>query len=363
MKVSISYYGYLNGILLACLIGLVACQQSNAETSDGVSSSFLTKDTVSVKGTVIRTRSFVREVNTNGKIESRYKARVDFKIGGQLEKVNIAIGQVVKKGQVLAQIQNFELKNKLKKLDNQIDKAQVDLEAMLIGLGYEIADTQAIPPKVLRTALLESNLPGLKIDRELIQYQLDQSTIKAPIDGVIADVPAQAGNPSSNFSHLCTIIDHRQLRVIFPILESEIPFISSGQKVDIIPILAQRKSYQGEITRIKPMVNPDGTIQIMANIISKQNDLMDGMNVQVRVNKEVPKQLIVSKSAVLDRQGKLVVFTYKEGKAIWNYVNIALENNEAYAIQDGITAGDTVILDNNFNLSHLETVKLSELIE
>jgi len=55
---------------------------------------------------------------------------------------------------------------------------------------------------------------------------------------------------------------------------------------------------------------------------------------------------------VVLRQGKEVVFTYEDGKALWNYVKTGLENSSRYTIESGLEPGMEVIVSGNLNLAH-----------
>lgn len=88
--------------------------------------------------------------------------------------------------------------------------------------------------------------------------------------------------------------------------------------------------------------------------------LFSGMNVRVSVRRSLGERLVIPKSAVVLRSGKQVVFTLKDGKAMWNYVNTGLENatecvvsdKSQKGIEDGLLEGDTVIVTGNLNLAH-----------
>jgi multidrug efflux pump subunit AcrA (membrane-fusion protein) len=85
--------------------------------------------------------------------------------------------------------------------------------------------------------------------------------------------------------------------------------------------------------------------------------LTDGMNVKVIVRDPVPGQVIIPKSAVTLRQEKNVVFVCKNDTAHWRYVKIGEENALFCTIRgDGIKPGEEVIIEGNFNLSHLAPV-------
>ena len=76
------------------------------------------------------------------------------------------------------------------------------------------------------------------------------------------------------------------------------------------------------------------------------------MNVNVRVQKTLPNQLVIPKKALVLRTNRQVVFTLREGKAMWNYVKTGIENATGFIITEGLSEGDSVIYDGNINLAH-----------
>ena len=99
-------------------------------------------------------------------------------------------------------------------------------------------------------------------------------------------------------------------------------------------------------------------VQIKASVENPQSKLYDGMNVMIRVQRAVDKQLLIPKSALVLRNGRKVVFTYKKGLAQWVYVQTSLENSESYVVTEGLNQGDSVIYEGNINLAHESPVVL-----
>lgn len=90
------------------------------------------------------------------------------------------------------------------------------------------------------------------------------------------------------------------------------------------------------------------------------------MNVRVSIRNPCLGKLIVPKQAVLQRQGKEVVFTYENGRALWNYLKTGDENSEYYTISEGLKPRIQVIISNNLNLGNnveveVEVIKNEEL--
>jgi hypothetical protein len=75
------------------------------------------------------------------------------------------------------------------------------------------------------------------------------------------------------------------------------------------------------------------------------------MKVKVRVQRDPERQLVIPKSALVLRTNKKVVFTVKNGRAQWHYVDTSHENSESYVVTSGLAAGDSIIYEGNINLA------------
>ena len=120
------------------------------------------------------------------------------------------------------------------------------------------------------------------------------------------------------------------------------------------------------MTNINPTVDEKGLIKITARIANPSRKLIDGMNVKVIAENDVPNSLIVPKDAVVERDGYHVVFLYKDGEAVWTYVDIAYSNISSFAItgckrkETTLSEGDRVITSGNLNLADGTKVKLKK---
>ena len=105
---------------------------------------------------------------------------------------------------------------------------------------------------------------------------------------------------------------------------------------------------------------------MMARIPNGAGHLIDGMNVKIIIEKDVPHSFVVPKDAVLERDGYQVVFMYKNGEAVWTYVDIAHSNIGSYAItgckrkETEVHTGDIVITSGNQNLADGTEVKIKK---
>lgn len=217
-----------------------------------------------------------------------------------------------------------------------------------------------MPEDIWRMAKLRSGYEDAKLQLARKQHELELTHITAPISGIIAGLEAQTHAQSSAFKNLCTIINNKQMVVSFNLLESDAGMVKQGLQVKIIPLAFQGKTFTGSIVEIDPQINRHGQLTVKALIPNTEGILLDGMNVRVVLETGIPNQLVIPKSAVLARQGRQVVFTLEDGLAIWNYVKTGFENEDSFAITEGLTEGQLIITGNNLIIGHQAPVRIVE---
>jgi RND family efflux transporter MFP subunit len=171
---------------------------------------------------------------------------------------------------------------------------------------------------------------------------------------------ARANTPSSNYKFFCQILDNHRLLAEFSVLETEASFITKGRKVVVKSFAFPDVQFRGKIDEIQPMVDENGMIKVRALVDNSQSKLLDGMNVQVIVQASLPNQLVVPKTAVVNRQGRQIVFTVVNNTAIWNYVQVGKENSTQCTITEGLQAGQSIITGNNLTVGHNATVRIAK---
>lgn len=249
------------------------------------------------------------------------------------------------------------VKSRLDRSLDQVERTRLELEDVLLGHGYFLRDSLRVPEHLWTMARIRSGYNAALNELAEARYQLSGTLLKAPVSGIVAGLEARPHNHSSSYQNFCVIVDNSRLKARFPVLESEISMISAGMTVEIMPFANRGKSYTGRVTGFDPRVDQQGMVMVRALVDNPGGELLDGMNVQVIVKREVPGQLIIPREALVLRQGRQVVFTLTDSIALWNYVETGLENSREFTINGGLEEGQQVITSGNFNLAHETRVK------
>lgn len=300
----------------------------------------------------LKEKPFRQELVSNGIISARRLADLHFQSTDIISKIYVRNGEYVKKGQAIASIDDFALKNKMQQAKNDFESSKLELQSQLIGQGYSAKDTNNIPEKIMNLIRIKSGYNRAKNQYELSLHQLKNATLYAPFSGLVANLNSKVNTTPNNSTAFCNIIATDDMEVVFNILENEMNMLKIGSKVRIYPYSINNLSLDGRITEINPWVNKEGMVQVKASI-NYDKRIAEGMKVQVSIFTSSEKQLVVPKTAVVLRTAKQVIFVLQDGKAAWHYVTTTSENAKEYAITSKtLKEGDEIIVSGNINLAH-----------
>ncbi len=346
-------------LLLFIPLIFISCQENQDDRAKQSVKSNTTNKLSSrdVEAYIIKPDIFFEQLLANGKIESQSKVDLRFKKQDRISDIFVKNGQFVKEGTTLASQDNYNLKNQLEDAKLRLKKAKWEKEKMLVE--FNLSDTST--SKSLDYINLQSGFCDAKNYVDKIELLLDETILKAPFSGFVANLTTKQGNYSSITEPFCSIISKDKLEVVFYILDNEKGMVRIGGNVDIFPYANKNNKYKGKISDINPEVDQNGMIRIKAKLLNTDSKLIAGMSVKIIVNKKTNKNILIPKSALVLRGGKEVVFSLSNNLAKWNYVTICGENSEYYAIEKGVNIGDTIIVSNNLNLSHNADVKAKRI--
>lgn len=343
-------YSILHLFLCICLGGFTFCTNEKRGEEKGTETVLpdMPNEITAIK---LKEQTFTHELISNGKIEATHSAELRFQSSQNISHIYVKNGDYVKKGQKIAELDHFKLHNNTLQTKESLEQARLELQDVLIGQGYTLKDSINIPPATMRLARLRSGYDQKKAQYELARYEEQQSVLTAPFEGIIANLFQKVNNPANTSSAFCRIIRTQGMETTFTVLESELPLIKLGDRVVITPYADRHAHYEGSISEINPLVDDKGMVTVKARVNAGKN-LFEGMNVRVHIHRNLNRCLVVPKTAVVLRNGRQVIFTLKDGKSLWNYVQTGLENSTSYTITEGLTTGDSVIVTGNLNLAH-----------
>ena len=349
-------------ILAFACFALVACGGKKEESSVEIEKRQQAMNEAYVDTMKLRTSTFDKQIVCNGRLRAKAKSELSFTSQGVTMNIYVKEGMHVAKGALIASLDKRERVREIEKAEKELERAKVELTDKLIGLGYD-ASLKGVPEDVMKRAEVTSGYFTAKYQLQSAKTALTECNLYAPFSGRIADLEAR---PYQCNDKICTLIDDSQFEVEFKILEAELAIIRKGQHIKVSPFVSDSLTIEGVITEINPLVDDKGLVKVMARLTNKDNTLIDGMNVRVIVEEQLRNMFVVPKDAVVERDGYHVVFIYKDGQAVWTYVDVLYSNINSYAItgcqrkETEIHAGDIIIISGNLNLADGTNVKLND---
>lgn len=351
-------------ILLICfLFSVYNCGSVNPENHIISTKRQYTEQKNRVTVIVLKKGLFRKELVNNGKLVALRKSDLQFRVGEQLEKLSFKNGDYVKAGQVIAGLAPFTFSQQLGNSELQLKRTRMDMQNLLIGQGYTTLDTIAIPRKIYEIAYVKSGCAEAYQNMQTAKFNFESLQLVAPFGGVLANIEKKLYDRINAGTTFCTLIDDSEFEVKFRVVESEVGDIRLNDEVRLIPFSSQ-KICRGRISEINPVIDENGMILVKAQV-KNSGGLIDGMNVKVIVEKEIPDQMVVPKSAVLLRDNQEVLFKYtKDGVAYWTYIQTLAENTTSYSVIANpdkgavLAPGDTIIISGNLNLAHESRVEV-----
>lgn len=352
--------------LLLCQIicGLASCTASTADTIKEVNIQAPSTERVTIVTTApAKLQDFEYLIRTNGKIRSLHELTISSESSGRLMLCHATPGNSQSAGSVIAQLETTPIRHRLERAMLAEFNCEKEYESQLLGYENLLREKTKEESEDIRRKLMISS--GLSLARQEIKeanYELEKATIKAPFDGVFANVKIREGDFIKSGQEMFMIYDPSRLLLEIKVLEADISLIRKGMSAEIASISTPGTHYKASVFEVNPYVDADGMVSIKLlvspEISGKKNlFLFPGMNCVAKLIIPVEKSIVIPKEAVVMRNSKPVVFTLEQGLAKWNYVKPGRENEKEIEIKEGLTVNQKVILSNNIQLAHDAPVK------
>jgi RND family efflux transporter MFP subunit len=236
-------------------------------------------------------RQNVVNISTNGTVESVQSRNIYTTLGSIIERVNVEVGDIVRKGQVLAMLETAELRSQMASAEATLRMADINLETAEHNhrTFSELSATGSVPRDnvqqlefALQTALAYRQQAQAMLNA--VRVHLDRSTLTSPINGTVTKVIAQEGE--IGMGRMFVVEDTENLKIVTRFREHDLSRISTEMEVTIIPKGNTNARYTGIISRINPSAVPHSPIvefETEILVTSPNNGLRIGMGTRVEV--------------------------------------------------------------------------------
>jgi HlyD family secretion protein len=336
----------------------------------------LARETGSSSSSVDRT-----VLNASGYVTARRAATVSSKVTGKVTEVLVEEGMHVKEGQVLARIDDTNVKASLKLAEAQLASAQAavaetkarikeaDLNLRRIAelaknniaaaadLDHAEADAAA-----LKARLAQQEAEIIVAERSVATWQqnLEDTVVRAPYSGIVTTKNAQPGEMISPLSAggqftrtgICTIVDMESLEVEIDVNESYINRVQPSQPVEATLDAYPEWRIPCKVIAIIPTADRQkSTVKVRVGFDKLDPRILPEMGVKVAFHETAEagpataRNVVVPKTAVQQHEGRDVVLVVQKGRAERRAVTVSGTTVEGAIIGSGLVAGEKIVAD------------------
>ena len=270
--------------------------------------------------------------------------------GGRITKINVEIGDFVKEGQILAEIDKAQLQQAQLSLKNQeVELAR--LKSLYEAGGLSKSDLDAIE--------LQYN-----VTKTQVENLLENTVLRSPINGVVTARNYDVGDMCSMSAPIFTVEQIIPVKLLVGISESDYSKVKKGDSVEIKADAVPDKTFYGKISRIYPTIDPaTRTFTVEVVVQNNYRTLRPGMFVRATVNFGTNNNVVIPDVAVVKQQGSGERFVYvlnQDGTVTYQKVVLGVRMGAEYEVLEGLEDGATIVIGGQIRLKDGIKVTVNE---
>jgi HlyD family secretion protein len=326
-------------------------------------------------------------LNASGYVTARRQATVSSKVTGKVLEIYIEEGQKVEEGQVLARLDDSNVKTNLRLIEAQLEvskaavgetRAQLDQGQKELNRVAALAQNSIASASELDRAQAEVNTLKARLTRqereieaaqrqiEIWRQQVEDNVIRAPFSGIVVSKNAQPGEMISPMSAggsytrtgICTIVDMSSLEVEVDVSESFIGRVEAGQgTVAVLDSYPDWKIPSRVIAIIPTADRQKATVKVRIGFEKLDPRILPDMGVKVAFHGSEPVLTVagsgvtVPQAALRGTSGKQWVWVVQNGKIENRAVKVAGIRNDEATVAAGLAAGEKVVVESPATLA------------
>ncbi len=271
---------------------------------------------------------------------------------GVIKKLLVDEGYQVKKGDGLLKIDDEKLRleveeseARLKEARSRLEHSQSTLKRMTNLFQEGVIGQQEFDDAKNQTSLNQAIVENIRARLRRFKKSLRDTRVIAPMDGVVSERMVSAGEYVKVGADLVKIVDSNPLKLTFTLPEKNAGEIETGQKVRVTTRVYRDETFEGEIYFINPKLDPNTrTIEVKAWVDNSEYKLRPGYFVDVRVLLGKRRSLVLPESAVIVREGRVVVMEVMDGSVKYKRVTPGVRYDGKVEILDGISPEDDIVV-------------------
>lgn len=334
---------------------------------ESVQEQFRTELPVPVAGAVAILDTLRISVGAEGRAEAIRLAKVKARKSGLLSDLRVRENQLVEAGDTLARIDTTEYALDLAARGAALRRAQADYRARVLG-DEAIADPEVREARD-KLARAVTGLEQAEVDYRRAVLDMEQTVVRAPFAGRVADIMVVAGQFLGEGEEVATVVDADPIEVAVQVLGTEVVHLEEGNAATVEFTAFPGSPFLGRIETINPLVDPaTSTARVTVHIANADGSVLPGMYAEAQLEaRKFAGRLLVPRTALLEASdGRPYLFVLEEDRAAWRYVHPGMQNDELVELLDPgnarewVEPGETVLVDGHHYLTHDALVKVTD---
>ncbi len=314
----------------------------------------------------VRDGDLVLSVTTTGQVRSDGEALLKAEVAGTVDKVLVHPGDRVKKGAPLVIFDPRPFDLAVQEAEAAVDESQVRYQDAVAPDSIVLGRPPS--PDQRRIALIRSGLMTARVRLERAKLDRERATIVAPYDGMVDRVDVSTGERVAAGGNITRVVNLNALRIEASVLEHDLPLIKEGGSAVVTSAAAPDMAVTGRITAVLPVIDSTTRSGRAYVRLNGGGALRPGMYADVRLEAaRLKDRRLVPARAVIERDGRPLVFVVKDGRAQWVYILPGRTNGiDTEVLPDSATGmvpvavGDDVIVEGHLTLTHDAPVRIIE---
>ncbi|MFM7523194.1 MAG: efflux RND transporter periplasmic adaptor subunit [Betaproteobacteria bacterium] len=328
--------------LLLFLVGLAGCSKKVEQS----------EDIRPVRTLTLAPGSAEASMELSGEVVPRYESRLGFRVGGKIIARKVEVGSVVKRGQVLMQLDATDLqlsqaqaKAAVSGADSQLALAKADLERYRElraknFVSQAVLDAKEASYKAAQSAHDQASA-GLKVQANQRSY----TTLVADAEGVVTALDAEVGQVVAPGSPVVRLARTGAIEVKVSIPEDRVEAIRQAKSVTVRTWAQRDNAVPGVVREIAPAADPaTRTFSARVALSKATADIRLGMTATVSFSAPLPPGIRVPLTALLNDQGKTSVWVVEKGKVKLVPIEVAGPQGNEILVASGLDAGQEVVI-------------------
>ncbi len=335
-------------LVASAVIMAAGCGNTGSKTAEQATAAEEVAPSVTVAQ--VSVREVPQEATYTTTVQAYVKNNIAPQTGGRISRILVDVGDYVKAGQVVAEMDRTQLAQvELQMKNNEVEYNRLK-ELYEVG-GLSKSDLDAIE--------MAYNLSKTQYDN-----LLENSTLLSPISGVITARNYDAGDMYAMSAPIYTVEQIVPVKLLVGISESDYSKVNKGDSVEIEADALPGKTFYGKIRKIYPTVDPaTRTFTVEIVVDNNYSTLRPGMFARATVKFGVNNSVVIPDVAVVKQQGSGERFVYvlnPDGTVSYQRVVLGRRMGAEYEVLEGIADGAKVVVGGQIRLKDGIKVTVNE---